>query len=73
MEMDQLVPTNIDILSEYVFKTINYDKEGKTKELNRIMDSLSSTYIFVTFSDWDGDYPLVKIHKILGKAMTIDG
>lgn len=37
------------------------------------MDSLADTYIFVTFSDWDGEYPQAKIHKILGKALTIDG
>jgi hypothetical protein len=34
---------------------------------------LENTYIYVTFSDWDGDVPLVKIHKVLGKALTIDG
>lgn len=55
-------------------KVVKYDeKKKRTDELNRIIDSLSNTYIFVTFSDWDGDFPLAKIHKILGKAMTIEG
>jgi hypothetical protein len=27
----------------------------------------------MTFSDWDSDTPLANIHKIIGKAMTIDG
>ncbi len=27
----------------------------------------------MTFSEWDGEIPLANIHKIIGKAMTIDG
>lgn len=74
MEMDELIDQNITILSDYAIKTLQFDKKKKRKdELNRIIDSLSNTYIFVTFSDWDGDYPLAKIHKVLGKALTISG
>lgn len=55
-------------------KHLKFDKEAKRKsELNRIIEALSNTYIFVTFSDWDGNYPLAKIQKILGKALTIEG
>lgn len=72
--MDELVDQNITILSDYAIEKLEFDKKKKRKdELNRIIDSLSNTYIFVTFSDWDGDYPLAKIHKILGKALTING
>ena len=58
-------------MSDFVSKTLNI-KEGKKKDLNNILDALENRYIFVTFSDWDGDYPLVKFHKILGKALTLD-
>jgi len=60
-------------LTKYVTEVLGFSKELKKKELNDILDSLENTYIFVTFSDWDGDFPLVKIHKVLGKALTIDG
>ena len=72
MQMDELVPENEQILSDFVSKTLKI-KEGKKKDLNTILDALENRYIFVTFSDWDGDYPLVKFHKILGKALTLDG
>ena len=71
--MVQSIPENEKLLSDFITKQLSFSKEGGKKELNRVLDSLENTYIFVTFSDWDGDYPLVKIHKILGKAMTIDG
>jgi hypothetical protein len=48
-------------------------KQKKQKYLNQILDELSSVYILMTFSEWDGDIPLANIHKIIGKAMTIDG
>ncbi len=57
-----------------MLKHLKFDKEAKRKsELNRIIEALSNTYIFVTFSEWDGNYPLAKIQKILGKALTIEG
>lgn len=53
---------------------VKYDKkEKRTKYLNRVLEELSSVYILMTFSEWDGEIPLANIHKIIGKAMTIDG
>lgn len=71
--MDELVNENVEILNHYVTEVLGYAKSSNKKVLNEILDALESTYIFVTFSDWDYEYPLVKIHKILGKAMTIHG
>lgn len=73
MEMDLYIKENAKMLSEYVVKVLKYDSTNKKKELNRIMDSLADTYLFVTFSEWDGEYAQAQIHKILGKALTIDG
>lgn len=40
---------------EYVDRVVKFDeKKKRTEELNRIIEFLSNTYIFVTFSDWDG-------------------
>lgn len=75
MELDDLNPKNYQLLNEYAEKVVgkNKDKNNRKKHLNSILDELSSVYILMTFSEWDGDYPLANIHKIIGKAMTIDG
>ena len=74
MEMDDLVDKNIDVLTDYVENELKFNPKAKRKsELNRIIEELSNVYILLTFSEWDGDYPLANIHKVIGKAMTIDG
>ncbi len=78
MGLDDWNLDNYTILNDYASKTIKdynkkIDKSNIKKHLNNILDELSSVYILMTFSDWDGDYPLANIHKIIGKAMTIDG
>lgn len=74
MELDYIVDDNKNILNDYALDVLKFDKNAKkTKELNRILDLLSDVYILITFNDWDGERPLARLHKIIGKAMTIDG
>jgi exoribonuclease R len=74
MELDDLTPENYKVLHEYAERVVKKDENGsKKKHLNDILDELTSVYILMTFSEWDGDTPLANIHKIIGKAMTIDG
>ena len=72
MELDDLVVQNYQILMEYIKVGLKFDEKAKRKgQLNRVIDEMSNVYILVTFTQWDGDRPLAKIHKVLGKAMTI--
>lgn len=74
MEIDDLNVENYKVLYDYATKMVKEDKNQKrNKYLNNILDELSSVYILMTFSEWDGDIPLANIHKIIGKSLTIDG
>jgi len=74
MEIDDLKVENYKVLYEYAMKMVKEDqKQKRSIYLNNILDELSSVYILMTFSEWDGDIPLANIHKIIGKSLTIDG
>lgn len=74
MEMDNLVPANLNVLTEYIEKSFpEKGKELTKKKLNDILDVIESIYVVASFGLWDNGRPYANIHQVIGKTMTIDG